>query len=162
MVRLWGAKPAISIKSRFLCTRSPSPCKWRRPTREGSKCNEQVHGESRAGGLMTGLIVYQQICVFHIKRQTRGVARAGEDCKWSILFLYLNANRTIYYTGKRACYHAMPTFLFPIMPHLVKLLMFYAIKLRFILANNTPLNGGQGGWGGGAFTSGNQKRLRNI
>lgn len=28
---------------------------------------------------------------------------------------------------------------FPIMPHLVKLLMFYAIKLQFILTNNTDV-----------------------
>lgn len=76
-------KPAISIKSRDFCwvaahpKQHPTPCKWRQSRlAKGSDCNEQVHGESRAGGLMTGLIVYQQICVFHIKRQTRGAARA--------------------------------------------------------------------------------------
>ena len=50
---------------------------------------------------------------------------------------YLNVNRTIYYTEKRACYHAILLSLLPIMPHLVKLLIFYAIILQFILANNT-------------------------
>lgn len=49
---------------------------------------------------------------------------------------YLNMNRTIDYSEGRAEHHAT-FFYFPIMPHLVKLLMFYAIKLQFILTNNT-------------------------
>lgn len=48
----------------------------------------------------------------------------------------LNVNRTIYFTGRRACYHAI-RLSFSVKPHLVKLLMFYAIKIQFILANNT-------------------------
>ena len=36
-----------------------------------------------------------------------------------------------------------PVTAFPIMPHLVKLLMFYAVKLQFISTNNTKGGGGQ-------------------
>lgn len=82
--------------------------------------------------LMIGLIVYQQICVFHIKR----LAVVGrEPVKWPArIYIALAEGRE----GRLITQSHSPV---PIMPHLVKLLMFYAMKLQFISTNNTDSNG---------------------
>lgn len=92
------------------------------------------------------LIVYQQICVFHIKRKgAKGKWKSEKESEKKKQEqtvsgqYYALFKRELYdiLHRKKGMLSRKPVACFYIMPHLVKLLMFYAIKLQFILTNNT-------------------------
>lgn len=78
--------------------------------------------------------------MFHIKGERSKWERERKGARSSLSGQYYALfNRELYdiLHSEKGMLSRKPLAAFPIMPHLVKLLMFYAVKLQFILTNNT-------------------------